>query len=596
MAAAPTDKVSVDKLTGEFLQCSLCLDNYKQPKVLHCQHTFCCPCLETYVGNLGNPGRINCPLCRESTVLPGGNVMSLKNNFWVESLLSFIHKEQSLDTITKGRSEWPETSVAKRCEVCEEDKPTELFCSECNLWLCKACAKAHNKLPSTTGHSTLSVEVVVNKARDRLTEAEKELNILLVAIDSRYQEALLTQQQLTDQGEQTATNIEQTFTNVWKILEEKKMKLLQTLAVHISKTGYQLETKIGQIEKNKSQVEKALEFVKETKSSSDAWHITSMLENVQKLRESTKDMQLPSMAKKHKLEFIAVDNVLKDVTLSTAGSLSFPSANPKDAPLYPHDSETSGTVIHYLTNKFFVTGIAVTRNGNMFVASNCDSLVMLKKGEIVPKIEHLDCVRPWGLALAPSSEIIITDCETSDGFGSVNVLHINGAFKNQIAHGLSMPRGIAVDKHGRVFVCDEMDRCVYIMTPTGRIVNILKRDGDGNFIFESPRFVAVSENGVVVVSDNARSVKIFDAHFKQTQFYVSPFPGSEFWDVFCGTDETIYVADWNHGIHAISPDGRFLGFVGTSPLSFLEPTSLTLHPTEYSLIVGTANGDVICVK
>ncbi|XP_041365914.1 tripartite motif-containing protein 2-like [Gigantopelta aegis] len=596
MASAPPNKVSVDKLTGEFLQCSLCLDSYKQPKVLHCQHTFCFPCLETYVNNLGNPGLINCPLCREPTVIPGKNIQSLKNNFLVDSLLSFIQKEQSLQSIVKGRSEWRETSVAKICEVCEEDKPTELFCNDCNLWLCKTCAKAHKKLPSTMAHMTLSVDVVVNKARDRLTDAEKELNVLLVAIDSRYQEALLMQQQFSEQGEQTATNIEQTFTKLWEILEEKKLKFLQTLAEHISKAGYQLETKIEQIEKNKFQVEKALEFVKETKSSSDAWHITSMLENVQKLRESTKDMQLPSVAEKSKSEFLAVDNMLKDVSLSTAGSLSFPSADPRDAPLYPLDSLTSGTVLHHLNNKFFVTGIALTRSGNMFVASNCDSLVMLMKGEIVAKIEHLDCVRPWGLALAPSSEIVITDCETNDGYGSVNVLHINGAFKNQIAHGLSMPRGVAIDKHGRVFVCDETDRCVYVMTPSGRMVNILKRDADGNFIFEAPRFVAISEHGVVVVSDNARTVKIFDAHFKQSHCYQSPFPGSEFWDVLCGTDETIYVADWNHGIHAVSPDGKFLGFVGSSPFRLLKPTSLTLHPTEYSLIVGTADGEVICIK
>ena len=37
----------VDKLS-EHLTCQICLEVYKQPKSLPCQHTFCCGCLQDY--------------------------------------------------------------------------------------------------------------------------------------------------------------------------------------------------------------------------------------------------------------------------------------------------------------------------------------------------------------------------------------------------------------------------------------------------------------------------------------------------------------------------------------------------------------------
>ena len=55
----------VDKL----LECSVCLDQIKQPKMLTCQHTFClAPCLRELakkVNSQRNKYKIECPICRK---------------------------------------------------------------------------------------------------------------------------------------------------------------------------------------------------------------------------------------------------------------------------------------------------------------------------------------------------------------------------------------------------------------------------------------------------------------------------------------------------------------------------------------------------
>ena len=47
------------------LECAVCLEQFKDPKVLPCLHSFCKICLEGLVDK-GNAWKLNCPSCRIS--------------------------------------------------------------------------------------------------------------------------------------------------------------------------------------------------------------------------------------------------------------------------------------------------------------------------------------------------------------------------------------------------------------------------------------------------------------------------------------------------------------------------------------------------
>ena len=51
---------------GEHLKCAVCLDQYTEPKVLPCLHTFCKRCLQGVLNYEGAVWKLICPTCRSS--------------------------------------------------------------------------------------------------------------------------------------------------------------------------------------------------------------------------------------------------------------------------------------------------------------------------------------------------------------------------------------------------------------------------------------------------------------------------------------------------------------------------------------------------
>ncbi|KAA8589750.1 hypothetical protein FQN60_013115 [Etheostoma spectabile] len=70
-------------------ECSVCLLPYSRmdrvPRVLHCRHTFCEPCLETISQAMGELLTVGCPLCRRVTCI--GHGLSLQEALWINSSL-----------------------------------------------------------------------------------------------------------------------------------------------------------------------------------------------------------------------------------------------------------------------------------------------------------------------------------------------------------------------------------------------------------------------------------------------------------------------------------------------------------------------------
>uniref|UniRef100_A0A1A8EXG6 RING-type domain-containing protein n=2 Tax=Nothobranchius korthausae TaxID=1143690 RepID=A0A1A8EXG6_9TELE len=70
-------------------ECSVCLSPYsrmdKIPRVLHCRHTFCDPCLDTMSRVRSGLLTVPCPLCRRVTCV--GRGLSLQEALWVNNKL-----------------------------------------------------------------------------------------------------------------------------------------------------------------------------------------------------------------------------------------------------------------------------------------------------------------------------------------------------------------------------------------------------------------------------------------------------------------------------------------------------------------------------
>ena len=162
------------------LRCSVCLDDFKDPKVLPCCHTFCKKCLEKIQskgdtkGAISEPGKppanhsandqcgtthnkevtvvmLTCPQCRAQHKLTGGGV---------EGLLTDYAIEDELDKIKSSSYQEEKVKSSLRCGLCESTDPVVSFCNDCFLPLCEFCQKAHQRLKPYYGHGVKSIDEV----------------------------------------------------------------------------------------------------------------------------------------------------------------------------------------------------------------------------------------------------------------------------------------------------------------------------------------------------------------------------------------------------------------------------------------------------
>ncbi|KAI8503918.1 hypothetical protein Bbelb_179860 [Branchiostoma belcheri] len=148
----------LNRLSEDFLECQICLQPYRRPKVLSCLHFFCQQCLEEVLKKQKVKTELSCPTCRNTTVLPGGGVAELKDNFFVESLRDTVDVHKKMKLANEGES--------LVCGSCEAKSGAESFCTECGDFLCDECVAIHRRIKLAKGHQVIGV--------DQLRSAESE--------------------------------------------------------------------------------------------------------------------------------------------------------------------------------------------------------------------------------------------------------------------------------------------------------------------------------------------------------------------------------------------------------------------------------------
>jgi len=119
----------------QLLTCAICLDRYRNPKLLPCQHSFCMePCMEGLVNYVTR--QVKCPECRAEHRIPYQGIQQYPTNVTLQRFLELhIEITGELPDPTSGQ-------VMERCGVCSE-KAYVSACSHCDKRVCSDCKDAH---------------------------------------------------------------------------------------------------------------------------------------------------------------------------------------------------------------------------------------------------------------------------------------------------------------------------------------------------------------------------------------------------------------------------------------------------------------------
>ncbi|XP_074927726.1 zinc finger protein RFP-like [Chelonoidis abingdonii] len=203
MAAANPAKTLQDEVT-----CPICLEYFKDPVSLDCDHNFCRACITQFWE--GFTTEISCPQCRE--IFPQRN---LRLNRQLRNVVEAVRELR----LCSGRE--PETEG-----LCEKHKePLKLFCKEDEILICLVCDRSkehrdHTVIPAEEAAEEFK-EMIQAHLKMLMEEREKLLGFK-VSREKRSQEYL-------KQTQTERQKIVSEFQQLWQFLEEQERLLLAQL-------------------------------------------------------------------------------------------------------------------------------------------------------------------------------------------------------------------------------------------------------------------------------------------------------------------------------------------------------------------------------
>jgi hypothetical protein len=114
------------------LECSICSDLFKDPRILPCGHTFCLRCLQAQVKGSNIKRQIACAYCRTTVKIDNAGVTSFPKNY-------------ALEDCVISASESDDCKIPQRMCAQHTDTYVSIYCKQCEIFFCTLCLRQHSK-------------------------------------------------------------------------------------------------------------------------------------------------------------------------------------------------------------------------------------------------------------------------------------------------------------------------------------------------------------------------------------------------------------------------------------------------------------------
>ena len=614
---------SLLKNLKKHVQCSICLDNFKEPKTIACLHTFCGECLRKHALMSQRHGQFRCPECQTQIAIPEGNLFDqLPTSFLHNSLLSLLTVQQSDD---RGEIS---------CGLCKKKSVETSYCFECEKFLCSHCVNAHELFRDTAFAEHKVTPVKQFQAEDyeallkrkafctekyhekevtrfycrvchtcicqiciNMNHRTHEIELLETAADQERTKILagvesMKQKHQTCRGiicqfEETAANLEaniatakrqvsQSAEQMIAVIHEREREAITTLENTRVSRMQKLDAVKKQVQQLEKQIKQAAEFASELVQRSSSADIIGNRKNLQERFEELRKTQMPdlpagsfvefvSTCKLHTLSLGIIKSTETDPNKSTIEGLkqTFQAGVEAEISICPKTSEGQ------ISNKQYEDHVEVQ-------VEPSDQLASLNINEgndeggrnfqvkFVPKLPgvyHISAkINGEGVARSPFTVKVQERKLEVDG-----ELHLQN-------ETLEKPAGIAVNGKGLIAMGDCDKNCILICDKEGKILRQLGGRGENPRQLSRPCGVTfINDDGILVAEEFNHRVQQFNVHSAQN--FVNSFGRQGTGDgnfqnptSVCMDDEgRIIVSEYsNHRVQVLTRDGATLLIFGDS--------------------------------
>uniref|UniRef100_A0A8C3GJP6 RING-type E3 ubiquitin transferase n=1 Tax=Cairina moschata TaxID=8855 RepID=A0A8C3GJP6_CAIMO len=630
----------VRQIDKQFLVCSICLDRYRNPKVLPCLHTFCERCLQNYIPPQSLT--LSCPVCRQTSILPERGVAALQNNFFITNLMEVLQRDPDSRGPHPGQGLDPVSAVTGQPLSCpnHEGKVMEFYCESCETAMCHECTEGEHR-----EHVTVPLRDVVEQHKAALQQQLEAIGGRLPQLAAAIGLVSEISQQLVERKNEAVSEIGSTFEELEKALQQRKGLLVRDLEAICGAKQKVLQAQLDALRQGQENILSSCAFTEQALHHGTAPEVLLVKKQMSERLSELASQEFPehphendqldyvvetdgvrksilnlgvlitTSATAHKTvatgeglrhavvgqpASLSVTTKDKDGELVRSGSASLRfqpirgspfrvrAVKACDVPPSPDDvkrrvkSPSSG----HIRQK------AVRRPSSMYSSGKKKENPI--EDELIFRVgsrgrEKGEFTNLQGISTSSAGRIVVADSNNQcvQVFSNEGQFRLRFGVRGRSPGQLQRPTGVTVDMNGDIIIADYDNRWVSIFSPEGKFKTKI---GAGRLM--GPKGVAVDRNGHIIVVDNkACCVFIFQSNGKLVTKFGSrgtaerQFAGPHF--VAVNNKNEIVVTDFhNHSVKVYNADGEFLfkfGSHGEGNGQFNAPTGVAVD----------ANGNII---
>ncbi|MGH0117623.1 UNVERIFIED_CONTAM: hypothetical protein FKN15_041815 [Acipenser sinensis] len=559
----------------QLLTCSVCLDRYRSPKLLPCQHTFCQePCLKGIADKISR--NVKCPECRAVHKIPAEGVGGFPSN---RTILGFLE-------IPVERIQTLQGSPSQPCQICGEAKELT-SCTHCDKSVCDSCRHLHVE------DLKMDLRKIATKLRGAIPKISKALGTLeqksfsmkqnqeaIKAEVERSFEKLITSLRVREKGLiLEAENLMQSELRTLRFKQEHLEFMLASISSHCDC----IENHLNDLQRNPL----ALELV-ELKTQSKDW-----TEQVEILGQTEEDQ--------FKLLKFTANHADIHSDTNKYGSVSWANKSPPNRTCRYRVSDafgqsgTSSTEV-LLSQSGNTAAFLPRATGNYLFSGRQARLRHTNLGLVNAQAlvtEGLNSERPrLGLPLYGHQLLLLYQLK-----GAMRCKF--GSRGSDLGH-FTWPRGVAVTPEGNIVVADSSNHRMF--DRECRFLRAFGSYGNSDGEFDCLAGVTVNSQGWIIIADRYNHrIQIFDNEGRFIRKFGQEGAGegqlSYPWGVATDRLGLIYICDKdNHRVQVFTLDGcyvRKFGQLGNREDQLEHPHYLAFSPEQKIVISDSGNHRIV---